>query len=408
MNLLVQMAWRNVWRNKRRALLLFCAMTAGLVGVLFTMGFARGYLRQMEDQAVLAYEGHLKLLAPGYNENPIVENNMAPLGDLHAAWDRDPFLAAWCERVVAPGLLSTPRQSRVVTLLGVDPAREAAVSMVARTIAEGRFLTPDDESKVLISAWLSRKLQLGVGKKLVLLAQRLDGELGSASFRIAGLFDTGNSGFDRHHVLLLRSAAADLLATKDRITEVTFLLRDHEDLDAAGAALRSAIEGRPVELYTWQQRLPLIQEGIEISERFIFIYYAIFYIAMAFGIVNTLLMAIGERTHEIGVMTAIGMSRARLVGVFLLESLFIGLLAAVLGVAAGWLVVRTLGLSGIDVSAFAEAWGSLPIGRVLYPSLSARGMLGAAVTTVLVSLLVSLYPAARAARLAPVQAIGRQ
>lgn len=230
-------------------------------------------------------------------------------------------------------------------------------------------------------------------------------DLGSGAFRIAGIFESGNGGFDEMHVYVRLADLRSMLNLGDRVTETVVMLHRAEDSQAVADELQAHAGAGEVEILTWEQRLPLVARTIELSNRMMIPYYAIFYVAMAFGVVNTLLMSVAERTHEIGVLMAIGMRRRGVVGLILLESLVLGTLAGVLGWVGGAAIVAAWGVRGIDLSGVAEAMEYLSVGRVLYPSLSWGSGGVAAGITLLVAVGFSVYPAVRAARLSPVTAI---
>ncbi|MBU1692675.1 MAG: FtsX-like permease family protein [Verrucomicrobia bacterium] len=407
MKTLLKMAWLNIWRNKRRTLILLCAMAAGLIGVLFTMGFMQGWMNQMVDNAIMTYEGHVKILGKGFQRNPVIENSMPAMPDVEGILNRDPRVRAWTERLTAQGLLSTPTDSRVVTIVGADPDREPQVSVIGEALRDGEFVSSKEPLKIAIGRTLSEKIKKGLGKKVVLMSQRLDGEIGSAAFRVGGLFDTGSGSYDESTVYISLADARQMLAEGDRVTEITILLHDIKDSEVVAADLARELKERGVEVVTWKDRLPFIVEMIKLSDRFAIPYYALFYIAMAFGIVNTLLMAIGERTHEIGIMLAMGMHRRTLVLLIMLESLFLAILAALAGAGIGWGLVAWFGHRGIDLSAFSAAMEYYGLGHVLYPVLDPGRAAWAVVAMLAVALVFSFYPAARAARLVPVEAIRR-
>ena len=408
MRSLLQLAWRNIWRNPRRTVILICAMMAGLIGVLASMGMTYSWLEQIRANSVRFYEGHCKIFAQGYADNPVVENSLAPIPGLDTALNNDGRIRAWADRVAVQALLQTPRRSVVITVVGVDAAAEPRVSDVPAAIREGAFLdqAPSYAQPIVIGRRLSRKLNMGLGKKIVLMSQQYGGnEVGSGAFRISGIYDTGVGGFDDHYAYIRKADAQAMLNLGDRITETVIMLYDQGQSEAVTATLRKELAGAPVDVLSWMERLPFVLKTIELSNQMMIPYYAIFYVAMAFGIVNTLLMAIGERAHEIGVMMAIGMRRRRLVLLFLLESLLIALVAVALGTLAGWGLVAWLGRVGIDLSAMAEGIDYMGMDRVLYPRLDWPGVVIAALTALAVAAVFSLYPAFRAARLSPVQAI---
>ena len=408
MNLLLRLAWRNTWRNRRRTAILICAMMAGLVGVLVSLGLTNSWLDQFRHNTVRFYHGHLKAHRRGYQDNPIIENSFPPLAELTARLAGDDRIRGWADRVAVSALLQTPRRSIVVSLVGVDPAREPAVSDVPRSVIAGEYLDLPETGvpPLLMGRQLAEKLGLGVGRKVVALSPQYgSGEVGAAAFRIRGIYDTGTGGFDDQYVFVRRADLQAMLNLGERVTETVILLR--EDRDGAGLArdLGRVAADAAVEVLTWRERLPFVARTIELSNQMMMPYYAIFYLAMAFGIVNTLVMAVGERTHEIGVMMAVGMPRRTVVGMILLESAMIAAVAIGLGSLLGCMIVRWLGRVGIDLSVMVEGLSYPGLGRVLYPRLEPGGVALAALVALAVAAVFSLYPAVRAARLAPVEAL---
>ena len=408
MKTLLILSWRNIWRNKRRTFILVCAMMAGLVGVLLSMGLTNSWLVQIKDNAVRLFAGHIKIHAAGYHDRPSVEFALAPTARVTERLGADPRVKAWAERVSVQALLSTASQSRVINLVGIDPEAEVGVSVILDSVQEGVPLDAWDQPgrPILIGRRLADRIERGLGKKLVLMSQQSgNNEVGSGAFRIAGIFDSGNGGFDESHVYIFKEDAQRMLALGDRITETVIMLHDMEQSDLVAAELRAMVEGDAMEALSWRERLPLVEKTIEMSRQMMIPYYAIFYVAMAFGILNTLLMAIGERTHEIGVMLAIGLNRWRLIGMILLESLLIAILSVFVGAASGWGLVAWWGARGIDLSSMAEGLAYMGVSRIIYPSLRSADLIGASAAALAVALVFALYPAWRASRLAPVEAI---
>ncbi len=407
MNPLVKMAWLNLWRNPRRTAILVCAVAAGLVGILFSMAFVNGWIRQMVADAVGTYEGHVKILARGYNDNPVIENSFEPSERVRAALAGDPRVKSWVERAAVQGLLSTPEHSLVVTIIGTDPQREGEVSTAFRMLAAGRPLSGEAEGEILLGEDLAEKIKKGRGKKVVLMSQQLGGEIGTAAFRAAGVFDVGSGSYNEAHVYITLGEAQRMLNLGGRVTEIAVLLHDIAMCDAVAADLAARLDDPSLEVLTWRQRLLYVHETLEMMGDYTWIYYAIFYLAMAFGIVNTLMISIGERTHEIGVLMAVGMTRTRLMMVILLESFFIAVVAVAAGLAAGGALVGWFNVRGIDLSAFAEGMDLFGMAHVIRPALAAADLYSAVAGTFVISILFSLLPAWRAARLVPVEALRR-
>ena len=408
MKILLRLAWRNVWRNKVRTVILICAMTAGLVGVLFSLGLTNSWLDQIRENAVRTFAGHIKIHHAGYFDRPIVTHAYSAPDSLASTLSAHPAVRAWAPRSSVQGLLSTASRSRIVTLVGIDAEREKQVSVIADAMQEGGYL---DEWKkpgrpILISRKLSERIGMGVGKKVVLMSQQFgSNEVGSGAFRIAGVFDTGNVSFDENHVYLQQADVQQMLQLGDRVTETVLMLHEMEESEEVALELSSAYEGEGLAVLSWKERMPFVDKSMELTRRMMVPYYSVFYIAMAFGIVNTLLMAIGERTHEIGVMMAVGMGRKWLIFLILLESMMIAAVASVLGCAVGGGLVAWIGATGIDLSAMAEGLAYMGVSRVIYPRLGWEEMTVAGAAALAVAAAFSLYPAWRAARMEPVVAI---
>lgn len=408
MSTLLKMAWRNLWRNKRRTVILLCAMMAGLVGVLFSIGLTNSWLIQIKDNAVRTFEGHIKIHARGFFDRPVIENTMPGLGPRLAGLAADPRVVGVAERIVLQGLLSTASQSRIITVVGIDTAAESSVSTIPGAVGQGVYL--DDWERpgkpVLIGRRLAERIERGLGKKIVLMAQRYgDNEVGSAAFRIAGIFDSGNDGFDEAHVYIRGEDAQAMMGLGTRVTEAVVMLGEIEDSDLMAPELAARLDDPALEVLSWRERMPFVDQTIEMTRQMMIPYYAVFYLAMAFGIVNTLLMAVGERSHEIGVMMAIGMNRHRMIALILIESFMTAAVAVALGSLVGCGIIAWFGARGIDLSALAEGLAYMGVSRVIYPELRVVDVVGAGLAGFAVALLVALYPAWRASRLAPVEAI---
>lgn len=404
-NPLLKMAWLNIWRNPRRTAILLCAMSAGLVGILFSMGFIRGWTRQMLSDAVSMYEGHVKILARGYNQNPVIENSFDVTDTMESALSGDRRISNWVARVSVQGLLSTPDHSMVVSLIGTGPEREVEVSTALRFMTDGHVLRPDSEGEVLLGRQLAEKLGGGVGRKVVLVSQQLGGEIGSAAFRATGIYDSRSGSFNERHVYVTMEEARKMLGLDRQVTEVTVMLHDIKDSQAVAEALNLQFNDPRIEVLSWRERLPYVRETLDMMDQYTWPYYVIFYLAMAFGIVNTLMMSIGERTREIGVLLAVGMPRLRLVRLILLESLFIAVVSVAIGLALGGTLVGWYAARGINLASFSEGMDLYGVSSVIYPFLPAADVMWAAAGTFAMALMFSLVPAWRAARLVPVDAL---
>lgn len=407
MGTLIKLAWRNIWRNKRRTIILICAMSTGLIGILVCEGFINGWLDSMIENATNKGTGHIAIFAKGYFENPAVEKNLAIDADLEKSLDADPRIKQWTPRIKVNGLLSNAEHANMINIIGVAPDREANVSVIADSMVEGRWLKPDDRNVIVIGAKTAERYGTKLGRKVVLISQQDGGDVGSAAFHIVGIFRTDAEAFDKSVVYINLPDARKLVNLIDRITEVNLVLNDLNQVDDVSASLGTKLDTGKLEVLTWKDQQPFTVKMIGMSDAWTGIVYAIYFIAMAFGIVNTLLMAVNERYREIGIMLAIGTRRFQVVVMVALESFFLAVISVIVGNAIGIGLVRYWGATGMDLSSFAEGLAMYGMGRVLYLSIGVDSVIQMSVITFVIAVLFSLYPAIRASRFKPIEAIQR-
>jgi putative ABC transport system permease protein len=409
---LLVIAWRNLLRGWRRSAVVGVAITIGLASCLMLVGWSHGLLRQMVENAVSTRLGHLAVHADGYTANPDPVRNL-PEGARALTALLEEFPGAHASpRLIGDGLLQSARRSSRASLVGVDPAREARVSIIAESLVEGRMPEPaaaDDVRRlpeIAIGAAMAERLRLGLGDKLVVHAP---GEAGLGAFRISGVFRTPSSGFDRSTAFVLLADAQRLLALPDRVTEVAVWLDDPEQLGALQAEMSSRLEaaspGSALEVLTWQEREPRLAAMLDLMAQMSWIIYAAVFIAMAFGIANALLMMVYERIREFGVLRALGLQSNRLLALVLLESILMTLAGTFAGLALGVPLVLWLGHVGIDLSRFADGLTEFGIGTTVYPRLEQQDILLPIGVAFITAILAALWPAWKAVRLRPAEAI---
>jgi len=291
-----------------------------------------------------------------------------------------------------------------VTLVGIDPVAERGLSFIADAVHEGKGLESADDRGIVIGRALADRLGTGIGKRVVLMSQAADHSVADRGFRVVGLFTGDRESTEMSFVFVGRNVAAKMLGLGTRVSEVAVMLDDRNQLPSFLERLRAAAHG--VDVQPWTVLEPMAQAIVALAQAWIWMFFVVMYIAMAFGLVNTLLMAVLERTREFGMLQALGM-RPRLILIqVLFESCFLlaAGTAAGLGLAAGTLALLRDGINLTFLAQGAEMWG---IGKVIYPTAAASDVIGAVGLVVVLGIASSLYPAWRASRRVPVDAITR-
>lgn len=399
---MLRLAWRNVWRNKRRTGIVVTAVSIGIAGALSSVAFNYGMVVQMIETAIESELGHLQIHASGYDANPELARLIPDGGQREIeVLEASDGVRAFAPRVRSEGLLTSPRAAVGVRVIGIDPEKEAEVSLVERSIRVGRYLDRD-RRRILIGDDLAKRLSVRVGDKVVVSAQSLSGDLSGEAMRVAGIFDTASKELDSGTAYLRIDMSQELLGLGEGISEIVVLA----DSRASVATLRELLSVRlsPDEVRSWEELRPTLVYLVDLFSQFaIYVYLAVF-VAMAFGIANVLLMAVYERMREIGVLMALGVSRGRVIGLVIIESLLVTFLGLAIGFAMTLLLLYWLS-DGIDLGAFAEGLNAYGVGTRIIPVLQRSDYLWPAAVALLTALLASAWPALRAARLRPAEAM---
>lgn len=398
-----RLAFRNVFRNLRRTGIVTAAIAVGVGGTLLTMALNFGLMVQMVDTAIGTDLGHVQVHGAGFDRDPGLDVRMGAASRVgREVIGEAPGVRAWSPRIRSEALVFSPRASAGVTLIAVDPQREAEVSTIAASLTAGQYLG-ETKRRVLLGEKLARRLGVAVGDKLVVSAQDTSGDMTGEAFRVGGLFRTASTAVDEGVIYLSLPEASAMLGLDDEISEFALLASDRTVADSLRDALVAEL-GDGFEVRTWGELQPLLVYMIEMFESMGWVIYAVVFVAMTFGIANVLLMSVHERIREIGIVMAIGMRPSRVVAMVLAE----GALLSALGLAFG--LLATAGLlwvfrDGIDLSVWEAGLSAYGIGNRIVPVVRPADLIAPVVTAILTAFVASLWPALRAARISPADAV---
>jgi putative ABC transport system permease protein len=404
--LFFNMAWRNVWRNRRRSLLTVMAISLGLGFNIFMRAIGDGFHEQMVDNSVRSHIGHLVVHRAGYHDDPGINRTLPGPGEVSKAVESLPGLRAYSLRVLGDGLASTAENSAGVAIVGIDPAMERRVTTIHRGIVKGQYLREGEVRPVLIGDRLAVNLKAGVGDKLVLLVQAADGSMGANLFHVVGIFRSGAPELDSGIAFILRKDAQELFSLQNRETEAVVLLNSSLGVPAAQQMLQSKLAGKGVEVLTWYQVEPFLLQFIQLDDAFFYIIVIIFFVVISIGILNTIMMSVFERVREFGVMMALGTKPRQIIKMVVEEAFVLALVGAVIGSTIGISASLYFATAGMNLSSWAEGAAALGMtSTVVYTRLTAANVVISNLAVLAVVVLVGLYPAMHASRLRPVEAI---
>lgn len=401
LKLLLQLSIRNILRHKRRNGLLLAAIIVAVSAVVVSNSLIRGMQYDMADAAVSNLTGHVKILAPGYRDDPNIDKNFVLAED----WQPDVAaeeLVGWAARVRVPAVIMSERGTRGIQFVGIDPAQED-ISFVGRAAYDGDRLTDASDGRVVIGRALAEQLETTVGRRLVIITQGADGRNREAGFRIAGLYDADGTGLEKIFVFTGVNTLQKMVGA-EVFTEVSIRLVREPFMFQFKTSLIEVFTG--LDVLDWRELEPQAAAMFVFADAAIFIWFFIMMGALTFGLVNTLVTSVMERVRELGMLRAIGMRPGSVIVQVVLESSVLMFIGVATGLLVGWLFILWLG-EGIDLSRFAEGMESFGMRTIWKPVPLVGDMVLVAGLSLLFGVLASLYPARRVVKIKPLEALRR-
>jgi ABC-type lipoprotein release transport system permease subunit len=402
---MTRLAWRNLWRNHRRTVIMLLAISVGVWAMIFMTALMRGMVDEMVKDGIDSLPGHVQIHATAYRDDPSIDNSMqAPSGRLLGALN-DPAVVAWTSRVRVPAMISSEYDNRGVTLLGVDPGKEIELGFDPGSITEGRFVDGPDDRGLVVGRKLLERLETETGKRVVVMSQDPENNVADRGFRVVGVYKAKLEGQEDIFVYAGREIVQAMLAMGGDVSEIAARGIDYRDVQGLYRVLKSAAPSE-LEVLPWDKLDSYLGSMLKVMDGFILVWVIVIFLALSFGLVNTLMMAVFERVREIGLMQALGMKPSAILFQILMESLFLLALGLLIGNLLAFATIIPLE-GGIDISVVAKGFEMMGASSVLYPALKLNDVLLANAVVIVLGLLTSLLPAWRASQYRPVEAIAK-
>jgi putative ABC transport system permease protein len=405
-NLVLRLAWRNLWRQPRRTWLTTGAMVFSNVLLVFMISLQFGMYRLMIENSLKAFTGHMQVQARGYIDDQkmrqTIPDVVALADDLRQKLDSDEVAA----RATAFALASSEERSYGIAVFGVEPQFEPRVSSIPGLVHEGRYLESGAAAEIVIGTVLARNLRVDVGDELTLLGSGRDGSFAAVVANVVGIFDSGVAELDRtiaemplglfDDVFYMEGSGHQVVVNAPRLGQVA-------ELEARVAGLLP--EGQDLVVHDWDALLPGLKQAIQADISSAVFMYAVLVVLVAFSVLNTQLMSVLERTHEFGIVLALGLKPGRLGRLILLETAMMGAIGLLIGALVGGALTAWLGMRGFTMPGMDEMGAKFNLPSRLHPEVTLASLLSGPTVVFLFSLLASVYPALRLRRLHPVEAM---
>lgn len=397
------LAWRNVWRNKKRSGVIIAAIACGLWGGLLISGLFYGMQEQMVRSAISDRTAHIQIHAKGFLDRKEI-GLIIPHG--HEVLDsvrHVPGVKYATGRIVISGMASSPTTATGVMMYGIVPSEEQHISDISKKMIDGTYFQSDIRNPIIAGKDLVKKLALKEGNKTVLTAQDLNGDISAGAFRITGIFKTVSSQFDKTTIFAQRDDLARIFNLDGQLHEIAIIVDDINQIPIITAELQEMFPNLSVE--SWKTLAPELSLMTDTTMQFLVIFIVIVLLALAFGTTNTMLMGVIERVRELGVIVALGMSHGRIFLMIVLETVFLAVTGGVVGMILSYASIEILYRTGINLSIVSKGLAAFGSSEILRPILpwQAYPIIGAFV--IVTAIIAAIYPAIKAIKLNPVEAI---
>lgn len=466
-------AWKNVWRNKRRSLVVILAVTIGIISGVLLVGIMKGWIEQRLHDAIYNEVSHVQVHNNEYLKNEEIDLTVIKQNEIIQSLDSMPGISGWVLRTKVIAMANTPWANTGIIINGIDPEKEKQVTEiyteilpdageypdinnqgemlisdktaeilklkqyiitdriieelteqnVPETILEQlkdlkdvRFRSPKDFRESLKSVFnkkeldrygsliIERSLNYRLRSKIQVTISDIKGNPVQGIFRVCGIYKTTNSSFDQANVFVKAGELADLYGNENILThEIAILLDNIDEAGTVKAKLSSISPDNSVR--TWKELAPDAAMMNDFMIFYYFIFVGIIMLALAFGIINTMLMAILERTKELGMLMAIGMNRKRIFNMIMLETIFLTIVGAAAGMISGWLIVHILGKTGIHFTGWGEGFEAIGFAAKVFPVVTPDFFLFTTVMVIVTAIISSIGPARKALKLNPVETL---
>lgn len=395
-------AWRNVWRNKLRSLIVIGSIALGMWAGIFVMGLSLGMNEQRMQATMDTYVGHVQIHHPNYKVELLVGDTLSELEPLLKELRSDSQILGFTPRVLSNAMASSAHGASGVKMIGVDTGFESMVTTIPASVVEGQFLQGISRNPVYIGQKLANKLKVSVRNKIVLTLQDVNGEIVASSFRVAGIYKSGNSMYDESNLFVRANDIQKLLGISG-FHEVIIKMTEQDHSGELAERLNKQFDSNLAE--NWKLVAPELAYADDVMEQSLYVIIGIIILALLFGIVNTMLMAVLERKKELGMLLAIGMNKSKVFTMIMVETLYFSLVGGPLGLFVAYLTVSHFSTAGISLESFGEGLESLGMSTTIYPALETTYYINVGIMVVTAAAIAAIYPAMRALKLNPSEAI---
>ena len=406
MDIVLRLAWRNLWRQPRRTWLTIGAMVFSNTLLVFMISLQFGIYGLMIDNTLQVFTGHMQIQAPGYKDDQKMRQTVADIVPLAAKLREEFRSGSVAARSWAFGLASSDERSYGIGIFGVEPEFEPQVSNIPGLINEGRYLQENNATEIVIGSILARNLRVETGDELTILGSGRDGSFAAAVLNVVGIFESGVADIDRNFAEMPLALFQDVFYRDGAGHQVVITAATLDDAELLQPGVAQALpDDHGLVVHGWDALQPGLKQAIQADMSSAFFMYGVLVILVAFSVLNTQLMSVLERTHEFGIVMSLGLKAGRLGRLIMLETALMGFIGLVLGVITGVILTSWFTVNGLSIPGMEEMAANFNLPARLFPQVTPWTMVAGPLVVFLFTLLAAAYTALRLHRLHPVEAM---
>ena len=401
--MLFSLAWRNIWRNKRRSFIIIAAIAVGLICGLCASSIMFGMGESLVSSTIDRDLGHIQIHSFKFEDEKLLTDTIPRPQNILAKIKEQKNIVVVTSRIVIEGMGSSASTSNGIRIIGIDPTREKSVTNIYKQLIKGNYFESSKRNQIVIGKKLADNLGIKEKSKIILSFQGFDGSIIYGAFHVTGIYQTESTSFDRMNVFVLENDLTTLLGSNTFSHEIAVRLSSTESADSVYLLLKNEFPSLSVK--SWKELAPELKLMDEMIDTQLNIFLGIILFALLFGITNTMLMSVMERVREFGMLMAIGMKRRRVFSMIIIETVSLSLVGALIGIIFASILITYFGNVGIDLSTFAKGFTAWNLSPVLQPKLPGSFYFSITIMIVVIAILSAVYPAVKAIRLKPAKAI---
>lgn len=403
--MLISISWRNIWRNKVRSLVIIFSVALGIFSGVIAGAFFKGMADQRIEKVIKTELSYVQIHNPGFEQTSDFANFISNAEEIQNKVSKIPNVTGVSRRISIQSMAASAETASGVLISGIFPEDEKNVTNISSKLIDGKYFEGISRNPVVIGKKLAEKLNVRVRSKIIITIQDMDNNITSGAFRIAGIYSTNNNMFDESNIFVRFSDIQKLTGFPENAAhEIAININDNENLAGILTSVKD-ITGNKLDVKTWKELSPEMNYLTEAMDMYMYIFIIIILMALLFGIINTMLMVVMERTKEIGMLMAIGMNKGKVFSMIVLESVLLSLTGGIVGIIIGAVSSKYGETHPIDLSMWAQGYEQLGYDAFVYTKLDPNMLINVTVLVIITGVIAAIYPAYKALKNDPADAL---